>query len=274
MSLKQFLKSKVFLKQFLLSVAITLGMILFVLLSLRIYTHHGQAFAVPDVFGMTEAEFEEVLDDAHLKYQVIDSTYNPEIKPGSVVDQIPDAGHKVKKNRMIYLTINTKAPAKVAVPHLADISYRQAVVQLEEAGLLPGKIIYQPSEFQNLVLKAQLAGKDISEGEMVPKGTIIDLVLGSGEGNGTVILPDLRGMTLSEAENMLTSNSFNLGTVFYDETVISRSDSLSAFIIRQHPNPDFSFQAQAGTSVDVWLSTDKAKNPKGNQKNQEDSNFF
>jgi eukaryotic-like serine/threonine-protein kinase len=274
MSLKQFLTSRIFLKHFLLSLAITLGLILFILLVLRIYTRHGQALPVPDVSGMTEEKFAEILDDAHLKYKVIDSTYNPEIVPGAVVDQIPDAGHKVKRGRMVYLTINTKAPEQVAIPKLTDISYRHAVAQLESAGLLPGKIIYEPSEYQNLVLKARLDGRNVSEGEKVAKGTIIDLVLGSGENGGTSILPDLRGMTLSEAVIVLTNSSLNIGTVFYDATVVTHNDSTEAFVIRQHPSPDFSFQTTTGAEVDVWLSLDKTKlKPEGENK-KEGSDFF
>jgi beta-lactam-binding protein with PASTA domain len=274
MSLKQFLKSRIFLKHLLLSFAITLGLVFFILLVLRIYTRHGQSFPVPDISGMTEEKFSEVLDDAHLKYKVIDSTYNPEIVPGAVVDQIPDAGHKVKRGRMMYLTINTKAPEQVAIPKLTDISYRHAVAQLESMGLLPGKIIYEPSEYQNLVLKARLGGRDISEGEKVAKGTIIDLVLGSGESGGTSILPDLRGMTLSEAVIVLSNNSLNIGTVFYDATIVSHNDSTEAFVYRQHPSPDFSFQTTTGSEIDVWLSLDKTKLDKEGENKKEDSDLL
>ncbi len=274
MSLKQFLTSKTFVKHLLLSFALTLLLIFFILLVLRIYTRHGQAFPVPDVSGMTEEKFAEILDDAHLKFRVIDSTYNPDLIPGAVVDQIPDAGHKVKKGRVVYLTINTKAPEEVSLPKLTDISYRQAVAQLESAGLLPGKIIYEPSEYQNLVLKAKLNGQNVSEGQKVPKGTIIDLVLGSGENSGTSILPDLRGMPLSEATIILTNNSLTIGSVFYDETVVTPEDSAAAVVYRQHPSPDFTFQAATGTGVDVWLTMDKSKVNKAGENTRQESDFF
>ena len=136
MSLKQFLKSKIFLKQLLYAAGITLVLVILALLFLRIYTRHGEAFPVPDVYGLTEEDFEEVIHKARLKYRIIDSTYNPEFKPGGVIDQIPDAGHRVKKHRMVYLTLNNRTPEKVAIPRLTDIGYRQAVVQLESAGAI------------------------------------------------------------------------------------------------------------------------------------------
>lgn len=273
MNLKEFLTSRIFVKQLIKSIVLTLALILLVLFSLRIYTRHGRDFSVPDVFGMTEDEYSAKLDDAHLKFRVVDTTYDEKVKPGGVVDQIPEAGHKVKRHRTVLLTVNATSPGKVALPKVTDISYRQASVQLESAGLFAGKVTYEPSEFQNLVLKAKLNGREIREGEMVIKGTVIDLVLGSGEGVSTAILPDLKGLSLNEAKNILLSGSFLLGSVIYDETVLSASDSLQARIFRQHPDTEYSYQAFIGSAIDVWLSTDPAKYENKGTEKQEDLGF-
>jgi beta-lactam-binding protein with PASTA domain len=273
MSLKDFLTSKVFLKHFLASIGLTLGVVIFALLILRFYTRHGEAYPVPNVYGLSEDEFSRVLDKADLKYKVVDSTYNNQIKAGGVVDQVPEAGHKVKRNRVIYLTLNASGPEIVNLPRLTDISYRQAVVQLETAGLLPGKISYEPSEYQNLVLEARLEGKEIKEGDIVTKGTMIDLVLGSGTSGGSATLPDLRGLSLAEGRAALSNATLNLGTLFYDETVITGSDSLTAIITRQHPSPEFSYQTAVGSNVDIWLSTDPGKIERKKANPQEESFF-
>lgn len=273
MSYKDFLKSKVFLRQLLLSFGVTFMAVVLVMLGLYLYTRHGQALPVPDLFGMTEDQFSKVLHDAGLGYQVTDSTYNEEVKAGGVVDQIPDAGHKVKRRRVIYLTLNAASPGKVTIPRLTDISYRQAVVQLEGAGLVAGKVLYEPSEFMNLVLKARMDGKDIREGETVNKGSVIDLVLGSGENAGMENLPNLLGMTLGAARNLLSNSTFVIGDLFFDETVFTQADSTSARIYRQNPNPEFSFQAAVGSQIDLWLSNDKSKVPEAGKKENDDFNF-
>ncbi len=259
MSLKQFLTSRIFFQQLLLVIAVTLGFIILLLMALRIYTFHGEAFPVPDVYGMTEDQFEEALDDADLKYKVVDSSYNEQLKPGAVIDQIPEAGHKVKRDRTIFLTLNAVSPGSVIFPRVTDISHRQAIVQLESVGLIPGKVTFEPSEFQNLVLKAKLNGREIGEGEMVIVGSTIDLVLGSGHSGNSTVLPDLKGMTLGEARIALANNSLNLGSHFFDETIATPSDSLIARVFRQHPQPKYSFQTSAGTEVDIWLTTDDSK---------------
>jgi len=273
MKLKEFLTSKVFMKHFLASVALAFAMIIFALLILRFYTRHGEAYPVPNLYGLSEDEYSRILDKADLNFKVVDSTYNAMIKPGGVVDQVPKAGHKVKRNRVIYLTLNALGPEIVHMPRVIDISFRQAVVQLETAGLLPGQITYEPSEYQNLVLKARLNGKEISEGEPVTKGTFIDLVLGSGEGGDNTNLPDLRGLTLAQAREALSQATLNVGTLFFDETVLTPNDSLTAIIIRQHPSPEFSYQAAVGSAIDMWLSTDRSRIEQ-KKTNQQEESFF
>ncbi len=259
MSLKEFLASKQFLKQLLLSFAVTLALVFLALLMLHFYTRHGEAFPVPDLTGMTGEQYGETLRDAHLKFRISDSTFNRELAPGAVVDQIPDAGHLVKRRRTIYLTLNALAPEQVAIPRLTDISYRQALVQLESAGLVKGTVTYEPSEFENLVLKARIRGREAREGDMADKGTVVDLVVGKGGAVGQERLPDLRGLTLEEVRTALFSTTLNLGVLLYDETVVTYADSMSARVYRQHPSPGFSDFVSNGSEIDLWLTTDLSK---------------
>jgi beta-lactam-binding protein with PASTA domain len=222
---------------------------------------------------MTTDEYSKVLHHAGLDYKIVDSTYNDQVTAGGVVDQIPDAGHNVKRNRIVYLTLNAQSPGKVAIPRLTDISYRQAIVQLESAGLIAGNVTYEPSEFMNLVLKARMKGRVINEGEVVNKGSVVDLVLGSGENAGMENLPNLTGMSLSDARAIINNTTLNLGNVFFDETVHTQTDSLIARVYRQNPNPEFSFQVISGSTVDLWLSTDDSKVPEEVKKENDDFNF-
>ncbi len=272
MSLKEFLTSKEFFKQLVKSLAISLGLVFLALLMLQFYTRHGQALPVPELYGMTKDQYTSVLDDADLKFRVTDSTYTLEVPAGGVVDQIPDAGHLVKKNRTVYLTINAVSPEQVTIPRLTDISYRQALAQLESAGLIRGSVSYESSEFQNLVLKARIDGKEAREGEMVDKGTVVDLVVGKTGAAGQERLPDLTGMTLEEARKALYSTSLSLGVLLYDETVLSSADTLSAWVFRQHPSNAFTTFVTSGSEIDLWLTTDPSK--AGREKSSEEDFIF
>ncbi len=257
MSIRNFLTSKTFLKHLLLAVVISLVAVYLVLTSLKLYTRHGEAIEVPNLYGLTENEFSRILDRLDLKYEITDSTYVEEVIAGGVIDQVPDAGHKVKSNRTLFLTLNAIAPEQVALPRLTDISLRQSLAQLETAGLIPGDIIYKPSEFRNLVLEAKIGGREVFPGEMVAKGTRVDLTVGSGDGSEMVTLPDLKGLTLGTARAILSEAMLAPGAIIYDNTVVSRYDSLNAVVWRQHPDFRQTNTVPAGSSVDIWVTTDE-----------------
>ena len=56
MSFKEFLISKVFIKNLSLAVALLVGIIMILLIWLNIYTRHGQARPVPDFYGLSLEE--------------------------------------------------------------------------------------------------------------------------------------------------------------------------------------------------------------------------
>ena len=259
MSLKRFLTSRLFFRHFALAVAIAAAILLIVMLSLKFYTRHGESLPVPDLLGMTEEQFSVVLDKSNLDYVIVDSTYKEEVIAGGVIDQVPDPGMHVKRKRKVFITINAVAPELVSVPPLIDISMRQSLSQLESVGLLPGSITYKPSEFHNLVLEAKFNGRRVTTGELLPKGSLIDLVVGTGDSRGSVRLPDLRGLTLDLARTVLIDSMLSVGAVIYDESVITRIDTLQARIWKQHPGKSESTFVSVGTSVDVWLTIDELR---------------
>ncbi len=268
MSLKKFLTSRVFLKHLFLSVVIVIAIFIIVLQQLKSYTHHGEAYPVPDFMGLTNNEIEATAKLAHLKYEIIDSMHFDGANPGAVVEQIPEPGFKVKKNRIVFLTVNSTVPEKVVLPKLTDISFRQAMGLMENCGLKPGKITYQPSEYNNLVLNVEQNSKALKQGDIILKGSNVDLVIGSNNGIQDTPLPNLTGMTFTEAEPILTNCMLNTGSLIYDGTIISSEDTLAAIIWKQYPGKNIKL-VSLGTSVDLWLTLDSDKITQPTQKEQE-----
>lgn len=259
MSIRNFLSSKTFIKHLAFSIGISLVAVFLILTSLKLYTRHGEAIVVPDLTGLTEYEFERLLKKSDLEYSITDSTFIEGMVAGSVVDQVPDAGHRVKRHRTLFLTINAIAPEQVVIPRLTDISLRQSLSQLESAGLIPGNITYKPSEYKNLVLEANIGGRVLGEGQTVAKGSKIDLIVGSGEEMELVFLPNLTGLTLQTAQLIVAESMLTIGAIIYDNTVVSRYDSLNARVWRQHPDYRSVLNVHGGSSVDLWVSMDDNK---------------
>lgn len=253
-----FLISKQFLKH--LGIALGILALLFIgtFIWMNIYTHHGEAFNVPDFNGLTEDQFSEMIHQMDLRYEIIDSVHFPNITPGAVVEQSPKPGSKIKRNRNIFFTINAYNPEMVMVPPLSDYSLRNAQVILDSYGLKTGRLIFVPSEYKNLVLGQHYKGKPIDPGTPVLKGSTIDLLVGKGLSSQKTNLPDLIGMTIEDASNYLKGISLNLGTVAYDSTIITQDDSTMAFIWKQDPDAESNIKLQLGSSIDIWVSIDSS----------------
>ncbi len=249
-NLISFLKSKTFLIN--LAILFVIALIIFGSVSswLSRFTHHGESISVPDLRGQKIVRLESFLADKHLQYKVIDSLFDLEKSPGTILEQDPAPDSKVKEGRTIYLTINSQNAPDVKMPNLIDVSYRQAEAILLSFGLRVGQLTYKPDLAKNAVLDQRYKGNSITAGKSLPKGSKIDLLLGDGLGSVEVPIPDLTGSPLDEALFVLKGSSLNVGTIFYDKGL---RDSTKAKIYRQEPAPVEGATMNQGEAIDIYL---------------------
>jgi len=261
MDFLKFLGSKLFLKHLLLAVAVSLIILLTILVWLKIYTHHGQKISVPDLTGLTIEEVEDVVASRKLNFFVIDSTYANDMPRGTVIKQNPKPNDKVKVKRRIFVTMNAINPEKVTMPNLVTLSHRQAVMALENAGLVLGEVSYKPDFAVNSVLQQNYNGSVINPGTKVEKGSTIDLVLGMGLSNEKTYIPDLEGLNYGEAREKITSRYLNFGVATFDESVENNEDSLQAWVTKQYPRYENGKRINKGTEMFIWLTADSTLLP-------------
>jgi beta-lactam-binding protein with PASTA domain len=261
MDFLRFLLSKKFFGHLGIAIAVGIILILAVLLWIRIYTHHGQAITVPDLTALTTDEVGDVTTSRHLRFEVVDSVFSNELPRGTVLKQNPKANSRVKKDRKIFLTMNAVNPEMVSMPALVGLSNRQSRLALQNAGLILGDISYQPDYARNNVLQQMHNGSVINEGTEITKGTVIDLVLGMGPSSETTRIPDLIGVGLETATDMIADYYLNIGAITYDESMENAEDSSAAFIWRQYPEFEEFSRLNMGMEVDIWLSIDSTLLP-------------
>jgi eukaryotic-like serine/threonine-protein kinase len=259
MSLKNFILSKVFIKNLGLAIVIVVGLVMLFLVWLNFYTRHGQARPVPDFVGLTMEQTARLAKKSKLRYQVIDSVYTTTVPRGCVAEQNPKPGFKVKKRRNIVLTINAFRPEMVAMPNLVDLPKRQAITMVESSGLEIGQLRYRPDLSIDVVIEQLYNGKKIAEGDSLQKGSVVDLVLGKGLSNERTPVPDLVGLNLEPAKNRILASSLNLGTFIYDNTILTASDSIHAFVYKQNPEFKTDAKLQLGSAIYLWMTVDSAK---------------
>ncbi len=261
MSLKEFILSKVFLKNLAIAVLIVIGIIMGLLIWMNLYTRHGQARPVPSFIGLTQEQVADLARKNKLRYEIIDSVYTSSVPRGCVVEQNPVPGFKVKKWRNIILTINAYNPEMVKVPNLVDLPIRQAILSIESSGFKMGETKYKPDLSINVVLEQSCNGKPIAEGDSLQKGSVIDLVLGKGLSNQRAPVPDLIGMKLNQAKNEIVISSFSLGTYVYDSSITNAQDTLNALVYKQNPEYKEDATLQLGSAIYLWLTVDSTKLP-------------
>jgi len=257
------------LLNFFIATVLVVVILLVVHFSLLSSTHHGEEIEVPDLSGMYIEEAQIVLEANELSYQIVDSTYDSSRKLGTVIQQIPIAGSHVKKHREIYLSINRKQIAKVLVPDVLDISYREARLRIESIGLKVDSI-YKESEYKDLVLDILYKDKPIAPKLQLTKGETITLVLGKGKEDGVdnynVVVPNLIGTPLSIARNIIQSQNLQLGGCISDDGVLDTVQNIY-LVYDQEPQPRVA--TFAGATVSVYVTTDAAKVERMNNQRQQ-----
>ena len=144
------------------------------------YTNHNQAVQVPDIRGLQIEEAAPFLEQNMLHYTIIDSIYSKEFNPGAIIELTPEANSRVKKNRIIYITINAKTEKTIPIPELGDVSVRQSYSELIALGFTNVAFKYVPGEFKDLTVGVEYAGKLVSTGTHVPLSGTVTLVLQDG----------------------------------------------------------------------------------------------
>ena len=183
MTFIKFLFTKVFLKQLSIAIIALLGLAFVILFWLKFTTNHDQKIEVPSLAKMSLDTAENKLNEIDLRFEIIDSSnYNPDFPKYSVIEQIPKAGEFVKENRKIYLTLNRSGYVYLKIPEVVGKTRRQAEPTLISMGFEIGRITYKSYIALDEVLELSYKGKKLKAGEKIQKTSVIDLVLGDGEG--------------------------------------------------------------------------------------------
>ncbi|MEX2601319.1 MAG: PASTA domain-containing protein [Balneolaceae bacterium] len=188
------------------------------------YTHYNEGLTVPDVTKISLEEAEEILESYGLRYEILDRRAHSAYPADYILDQAPPAKHIVKPNRKIYLTVNTAVRPTTVVPDVVNMSLRNAQIQIENYGLSVGTISYESGRFRATVLR-----QSVSPGDTVDVETTIDLAVSDGLGDTLVEVPDIIGLTLAEAQQVLREAGLRVSEIRYEpsqeaqpHTILSR----------------------------------------------------
>lgn len=166
-------------------------------------TNHGEQTKVPNVTGKPISVAMAELKRAGFEVDV-DSTYEPDQKPLTVLQQLPDVGDVVKTGRTLFLIVNKAEPPMTPMPNLNSLSYRSALLILKSNKLILDDTVHVPN-YVTFVLGQQINGQDVRPGTMIPQGSKVVLVLGDGGVNQAMDIPeDVIGLDLASGLDFLS----------------------------------------------------------------------
>ncbi len=160
---------------------------------------------MPDVVGLSEKMADKKLSDNNLQMQVKSSEYSDTVEKGNVISQEPKADEVVSKYSKVSVVISLGSDA-------FDISKLNLVGKTKESA--------------ESLLKENGFSTDTKEepSDTVPKGSVISytptkpkngervtLTVSSGKKITKVVVPNITGMSESEAKTLLETNGLILG---------------------------------------------------------------
>ena len=169
------------------------------LISMR-FAIHGREVAIPDFRGMAPADAERVAFDRGLELSRNDHFYSPTIPAGRIVSQQPEPGTRVRRGWRVQAAESLGAQ-HIDIPAVLGMSPRAAEINIRRRGLEVGASAELP--VANSVPDAIIAQTPApgAEGIASPR---ISLLYAVPPPEPAYAMPDLTGMTLTEATGLVT----------------------------------------------------------------------
>ncbi len=255
----KFITHRHFLVNLLVAILLAAGLIFGALQLLGSFTKHGEFLKVPSVLNKETNAAIKNLESKGFNVVIMDSVYVDSLPRGTIIKQIPDPNSLVKVNRTILLLVNRVTLPLLDVPLLQGKSLSYAIELIKRSHFVLGDTTFRPDFMAGSVLEQNHKGAAAPSGSKLPYGSVIDLVVGGGLSDRQIAVPDLVGMTFSQAKALLDADFISFGAIISDETI---RDTANAFIIRQSPeryNKDditdpLLMYIQSGQLIDVWIS--------------------
>ncbi len=172
---------------------------------------------VPELSGKEIVYVLEILTDLGLNIKVKGSEYSADIPKNYVIFQQPESGTEIKKGRDVKIIIS-KGAKTILMPNLNGLSVQQAHIIIEENGLCQGK--HSSTYSRHNIEKDNIIAQVPSPGSLITRGDCVNVLVSLGPRPRAYKMPDLSGLSLDNAIEMIEKSNLLLGgvkSIFYKD---------------------------------------------------------
>ncbi|MGB4146417.1 MAG: PASTA domain-containing protein [Acetomicrobium sp.] len=172
-------------------------------------------------------------------------------EPGVVLEQLPEAGTKIKRGRVAILKVSSSGE-RFPLPDIRGMQYESALHKIEEAGFVAGDVlrIYDKNIPPGVVIAQSPAAPS-----RAPLKTRVNVLvsLGPNVGEHNVFpLPNVTGMNVDEAKKALSDIGIFAKNIEYVDTISTQQGIVMA------TRPKEGTQVTRGSQVTLVVSSGKA----------------
>lgn len=181
--------------------AFVVSAIAVIALAIWLFAPRGPEFvAVPDVRGMTVDQAATALTEIGLSVSAtVEEVYDEQVPEGLVAGSTPEAGSEAQLESEVTLIVSLGLEM-TALPPIVGLPISEATTRLEEALIEVGELSYEYSETleaDSIIAVNDPSGEAVAPNTELQAGATVNLVVSAGP------LPDVRGLTVEEAEQKL-----------------------------------------------------------------------
>lgn len=187
----------------------------------------GREVSMPNLVGKSSGDAQAILRGRGLQLKVVDRVYS-NLPVNTVARQSPPEGERMKSSQNAHVVLSL-GPQNVTAPSLTGESLRVARIQLLQVGLQLGEVsaFASPAGLSDIILQQtpKPGARAIS-----PR---VDLLVAQEAAPPAYVMPSLVGMSLPDADRLLSSSGLRLSKTTY----VPASQSPKGTVTEQTPAP-------------------------------------
>ena len=207
----------------------------------------GKEIETPNVIGREYVDASKILSEQGLNSKIVGEKYSAKLSRGHVLEQDPVPNKKVKLGRTIKVFLS-KGTELGQIPRLVGEPVADVESRLTSLGLEMGEVVKVHSD--DFPQKGLIIAHTPPAYATAQRGGKVSLLVSLGPHSVTLMMPDLKGMDMQKALEMLKNSGLKRGNITYEVSPSARKSD----VVLEH-SPPAGERVERNVAVDMVVSS-------------------